>query len=106
MSKPRSSSLASSPRSTARATALLSFDADRVVHGMVFHLLDDHHAERVSEDSIREAFRRLREKSLLLSVAREVWEAMSNRERLEWLLARSGMQTVYSGRTAILTADA
>lgn len=84
---------------------ILNFDDRRIVAGMVFHLIEEHHAERVSEASIRNTRERLRKKDLHLSIAREHWEAMSNRERLEWLLARSRTQAVYSGGTAILAAD-
>jgi len=89
----------------AKTGSIISFDPDRVVRGLVFHLLDDKHAEHVSDASIRNARERLKKKDLHLAIMRELWEAMSHRERFEWLLARSRTQIVYSGKTAILAAD-
>jgi hypothetical protein len=106
MSNPRSTGMVKIPKSPpAPGQAILSFDDQRIVAGLVFHLIDDDHAARVSDASIQNTRERLQKTNVRLSIAREHWEAMSNRERLEWLLARSHTQTVYSGRTAILAAE-
>lgn len=106
MANQRSTGTVKSPKiSSAPRQTMLSFDEQRIVAGMVFHLIDDEHAERVSDASISVTRERLEKKNVRLSIAREHWEAMSNRERLEWLLARSHTQTVYAGRTAILAAE-
>ena len=106
MSIERSARTLKAPRDpVAKSDAIINFDPERVVQGLVFHLLDDKHAERVSDASVRNARERLKKKDLRLAIARRTWEALSHRERFEWLLARSRTQIVYSGRTAILAAD-
>lgn len=105
MSTQRSSSAVKASRGAASKGGIISFDADRVVRGLVFHLMDDHYADRVAEGSTNSTRERMLKGGLHLAVARELWEAMSNRERFEWLLAHSRTQVVYSGRCAILTAE-
>ena len=106
MSSERSSGTLKAPRNpVADAGSIISFDPERVIQGLIFHLLDDKYAERVSDASIRNARERMKKKDLRLAIARRTWEALSHRERFEWLLARSRTQVVYSGRTAILSAD-
>jgi hypothetical protein len=106
MANQRSTGMVKTPKiPPAPRQATLTFDDQRIVAGMVFHLIDDEHATCVSDASIQITRERLQKKNVRLSIAREHWEAMSNRERLEWLLARSHTQTVYSGRTAILAAE-
>lgn len=106
MANPRRSPVVKAPlSSSAVSQAVLTFDERRTIAGVVFHLIEEKHADRVSEASIRHTHERLLKKGLHLSIAREHWEAMSNCERLEWLLARSRTHAIYSGRTAILAAN-
>jgi hypothetical protein len=48
---------------------------------------------------MRDRFRRQR---MRIMIARRQWEEMKNRERLEWLLAKSKTVTVYSGQIVSL----
>lgn len=106
MSIERTTRAVKAPReSVAKTGTTINFDPDRIVQGLVFHLLDDKHADQISDASIRNARERMKKKEVRLAIMREIWEAMSHRERFEWLLARSRTQVIYSGRTAILAAD-
>ena len=89
----------------AQQQAVLNLDPERIIAGMVFHLIDERHAVRVCDASIRNTRKRLRHSNLSLVIAREHWEAMGNEDRLQWLLSRSHTQAIYSGRTAILAAN-
>jgi hypothetical protein len=81
-------------------SAIISFGPDQIVRAICFHLLDDHHAVKVSAISIHHTRDRLRRNRISIMIARRQWEGLSNRERLEWLLGQSKTQTVYSGDVA------
>ena len=82
--------------------AVIEFNPDKIVRAICFHLLDDHHAVRVSALSIHHMRDRLRRQKLLVMIARRQWETFSNKERLEWLLCKSHIITMYSGDVASL----
>jgi hypothetical protein len=83
-------------------TAVIEFNSDQIVRAICFHLLDDHHAARVSALSIHHMRDRLRRQKVLVMIARRQWEGFSNKERLEWLLCKSHIVTTYSGDVASL----
>jgi hypothetical protein len=83
-------------------SAVIEFSPDLIVRAICFHLLDDHHAVRVSALSIHHMRDRLRRQKILLMIARRQWEGLSNKERLEWLLGKSHITTTYSGDVASL----
>lgn len=82
--------------------AVVSFNPDQIVRAICYHLLDDHHAAKVSAISIHHTRDRLRRQRVSIMMARRQWEGLSNRERLEWLLGQSKTQTLYSGDIASL----
>jgi hypothetical protein len=83
-------------------SAVIGFDADQTLRAICFHLLDDHHAVRVTALSIQHTRDRLRRQRLHLVIARRQWEGFNNKERLEWLLGKSHVQPMYSGDVASL----
>jgi hypothetical protein len=69
------------------------FDARRWVAAVTFHLLDERIARGVSDESVERAVRRLERserRGKFITVSHRMWGAMSNRQRLEWLLANGG----------------
>jgi hypothetical protein len=68
---------------------LLRFEPDRIVWGIVYHMLDEGLAREVAPDSMRNALARLRRRGVRLSIRHGAWLAMNNHDRLEWLLAES-----------------
>ena len=83
-------------------SAVIRFDCDQILRAICFHLIDDGHARCVSDQSVRQTRDRLTRQHAHFSVARRQWEAMSNRERLEYLLGQSKTATVYAGQTVNL----
>lgn len=73
----------------APSTGILHFDADRVVAGIRFHVTDAGLAAGLTDDSARRATTRLTRDAIDLTIHRERWEAMDDRERLHWLLSES-----------------
>ena len=69
--------------------AVLCFDPDTVGRAIVFHMLDEGLAREVASDSVRRMVNRLGRRGLRPSILRSAWEAMTNHERLEWLLSAS-----------------
>ena len=65
---------------------VLHVSADRIVAGIVFHLLDEGLATCLEPGPLKSAIDRLRANRVRGSIQREVWLAMTNRDRLEWLL--------------------
>jgi hypothetical protein len=83
-------------------SAVIAFEPEHILRAICFHLLDDHHAATISALSVHHTRDRLRRQRVRLSIARRQWEAMSNRERLEWLLGQSRTVTLYSGQIVSL----
>jgi hypothetical protein len=83
-------------------SALISFDPDQILRAICFHLLDDGHARSVAGISVYQMRDRFRRQRMRLMIARRQWEEMKNRERLEWLLAKSKTVTIYSGQIVSL----
>src|SRR5258708_23755859 len=83
-------------------SAVIRFDCDQILRAICFHLIDDGHARSVSDQSVRQTRDRLARQDTHFSVARRQWEAMSNRERLEYLLGQSKTSTVYAGQNVAL----
>lgn len=87
----------------ADAGSVFRFDPTALVRGIVYHLTDEKIAADVSRDSVRRTVERLVVGNVCPAVDRGRWADMSNRERLQWLLAES--RTTHSllfGRTAVL----
>lgn len=82
--------------------AVISFDSDQALRAICFHLVDDHHASRVTALSVQHTRDRLRRQKLQLMIARRQWESFNNKERLEWLLGKTHTQPMYSGDVASL----
>lgn len=83
-------------------SAVISFDSDQALRAICFHLVDDHHAARVTALSVQHTRDRLRRQRLRLTIARRQWESFNNKERLEWLLGKTQTQPMYSGDAASL----
>ena len=73
---------------SAEATSLC-FEPERVLCGIVFHVIDEGLARDVSVESLKLALDRLRRRRIRPAIRRSAWVAMSNHDRLEWLLAAS-----------------
>jgi hypothetical protein len=74
----------------------LTLNADTVIAGIRFHLLDRGHAQGVDDQTVHHALCRLKRTQFKADVTRSAWEAMSDPERLQWLLAVS--DTAYTLR--------
>ena len=83
-------------------SAVILFEADEVLRAICFHLVDDHHAVRVTALSVQHVRDRLRRQKVQLMIARRQWENLNNKERLEWLLGKSQLQATYAGDVASL----
>lgn len=75
--------------SNPESDAVLQFEPDRIVRAIVYHMLDEGLAREIAPDSARNAVARLRRRGVRPSIRRSAWLAMSNHDRLEWLLAES-----------------
>lgn len=81
---------------------LLRFDADRLVAGIRFHLLEDGVAEQVDPESERVLAETL-PPDLSASISRDRWELMRNLDRLQFLLHHAGVVvTITPEGTAML----
>jgi hypothetical protein len=69
--------------------AVLSFEPETVGRAIVFHLLDEGLAREVTAESVKRTVSRLRRRGLRPAIRRGTWEAMTNHERLEWLLSET-----------------
>ena len=69
--------------------AVLHFAPETIVLGIAYHVLEEGLAREVSAPSMREALARLRRRSVRPDIRRTAWLAMTNHDRLEWLLAQS-----------------
>ena len=88
----------------AAAVAMYQFDPKSLVRGIVFHLVDEGIAAEVSGDSVRRTIDRLASRKISPSIQRGQWAAMTNRQRMDWLLAESKTaMSVIFGKTAVLT---
>jgi hypothetical protein len=68
---------------------ILLFCAEQAVAAIVFHLIDEHAATAVTEESQARTVGRLRQSPRTLSIHRDFWSAMTNTQRLQWLLDES-----------------
>ena len=81
----------------------LRFSAKTLVQGMVFHLLDEGIAVRVTEDSVSHTVGRLERERVRPTIRKDRWEAMDNPGRLAWLLTATHTETsVRPDRVAVL----
>jgi hypothetical protein len=83
-------------------SAVIDFDPDQLLRAICFHLVDEHHATRVTALSVQHTRDRLHRQKCHLMIARRRWESLNNKERLEWLLGKSQIQPIYSGEVASL----
>ncbi len=65
---------------------MLVFQPCTIVQGIVYHLLDEKIVTAVSPESLEEAVRKLSEQHQSLAISKPRWQAMANRQRLEWLV--------------------
>ena len=83
---------------------MFQFDPKSLVRGIVFHLVDEGIAAEVSGDSVRRTIERLTSRKISPSIQRGQWATMSNRQRMDWLMAESKTaMSVLVGKTAVLT---
>ena len=81
----------------------LRLTPDRVLAGIVFHLLDEGLVASVDPQSVERTRGRIRWAGYRFSIGRGAWASMSNRQRLEWLLEQSSTKVVgWRGGTAFL----
>jgi hypothetical protein len=67
----------------------MSFTPAMAAAGIAFHLMDENLALVVEQESIQRTQSRLEGEKFCPTIKRELWETMDNRERLDWLMARS-----------------
>ena len=83
----------------------IRFDAARICAGVTFHLFDDVLVRSVDAASVMRTLRRLVEQNVHAAIARDAWQAMDGRDRLEWLLRNGRTRAVISrDGIAVLTA--
>jgi hypothetical protein len=76
---------------------------EMVVAAIAFHLIDGGQAVGVDDVTARKTLARLRRNGFNAFVPRVIWESMTDRERLEWMLAVSDTVTVLrADRVAVL----
>ena len=77
------------PNAAAGTEPVFDFEPDAVARAIVFHMLDEGLAREVTAESVRRTVSRLRRRGLRPAIRRSAWQAMSNHERLEWLLSET-----------------
>ena len=83
--------------------SVFQFDPASIVRGIVFHVLDEGIASEVTGDSVKRTIERLKTRKIHPSIDRTRWSSMTNRQRMDWLLAESKTATSLAlGRTAVL----
>jgi len=75
-----------SPQQQPQQREDIRFDPRRIMSALVFHACEEGKVEEVSPSSIRGTLRRLVRQKISAIVSRERWAAMTNPQRLEWLL--------------------
>ncbi len=68
---------------------VIRFAPENVVRGIVFHMLEEGLARDVEAASLERTLVRMRRRDLRPAIRHTAWLAMSNHDRLEWLLAES-----------------
>ena len=68
---------------------ILRLSAETVVRGIIFHMLEEGLAREVVPGSVEKTLRRMRRRDLRPTIRHTTWLAMTNHDRLEWLLAES-----------------
>ena len=81
--------------------AQFSFNPDSAVRAIVFHLLDEKLAKEVGSDSVKRTVERLTARSFASAISRREWVAMTNSQRLEWLLAESQTITLVGAEDVV-----
>ena len=69
----------------------IQFDAERIIAGITYHLVDSGIALEVDPGSVKSICNRLRESGAGAGIARDVWAKMEDPERLQWLLFQAGV---------------
>jgi hypothetical protein len=72
----------------------IDLHADQLLAGILFHLIDEQLAVAVDQTSVRSTSDRLANQSARGTIRRRMWEAMTNAQRLTWLLLRTQTMVV------------
>ena len=102
--QPDAQQLRCPPAPEARKDGIIIFEADRILQAICFHVVDEGKAAMVEPVSIRLTRVRLLRQKTRVVVTRFQWAAMSNPERLDWLLDRSKTTIVPAGQAVVLSA--
>ena len=97
-----STGAASNPVTINAAEALLSFSAASAVCGIVYHLKEEKLAREVAADSVQRTLDRLSAKPFAPTVARSRWTAMTNPQRLDWLLNETQTITLVGAQDVVM----
>ena len=65
------------------------FSSERIVDAIGFHLVDEGIAARVCPRSAARVLKRMGRAALSAQIPVAAWRAMTNRQRLQWLLVNS-----------------
>lgn len=88
---------------TAQRSRTIMIHPEMIIAGITFHLIDRGEAVGVDDGSARKALARLRRRQFSAFVPRLAWESMTDRERLDWMLAVSDtVLVVRADRVALL----
>jgi len=75
----------------ASTTDVIHFDADRLVAGITYHLIDSAIALEVDPASVKAISSCLHDSGAQAVVTRADWTQMDNGERFQWLLLHAGI---------------
>ena len=85
--------------------AVLSFEPKTAGRAIVFHLLDEGLAREVTAESVKRMVSRLRRRGLRPAIRRGTWEAMTNHERLGWLLSETRTVPLMQSEGDVVTLE-
>jgi hypothetical protein len=72
-------------------TDVIRFDADRLISGITYHLIDSAIALEVDAPSVKAIASCLHDSGAEATVTRADWTQMDNGERFQWLLLHAGI---------------
>lgn len=93
------------PRDVREAAGIVSFEPEAAVRAIVFHMVDEGLAREVKSESIGRIITQLRRRGLRPSTPRSTWEAMSNHDRLEWLLSETRVVPLMNPDDEVITLE-
>ena len=97
----RSENEKAAPRGT-KGDDLINFEPQRLLSGIVFHLLDEDLALEIDQPSLASLKSRLEASGVRASISRWTWQHMSDYDRLRWLLKTTAINVIHHDGVAKL----